>query len=167
MSGTVKAVPEGFHTITPHLTVRDSKRAIEFYKKAFGAKELGVVLAPNGKVMHALLQIGDSKLMLNDEFPEMGGERAPEPGDDTGVTINLYLEKMDPVFESAVSAGAKAKLPPTDMFWGDRYAKLSDPFGHHWALAQHVKDMTEEEMKQAQNEAMAQMAKKGHLQKTA
>jgi PhnB protein len=167
MSSTVKPIPEGFHTITPHLTVRNAKQAIEFYKKAFGAQELGVAHTPDGRIMHALLQIGDSKLMLNDEFPEMGGSRAPAPGSNIGVTINLYLEKVDPVFDSAVSAGATPKMPPTDMFWGDRYAQLSDPFGHNWALAQHIKDMSQEEMKQAQEEAIANMAKKGHLSKTA
>ena len=167
MSGTVKPIPEGFHTITPHITVRNAKQAIEFYKKAFGARVDRVSETPDGKVMHATLQIGDSKLMLNDEFPEYGGASSPAPGENTPFTMNLYLEKVDPVFESAIAAGATAKMPPMDMFWGDRYAQVVDPFGHRWALAQHIKDMSAEELKQAQEEAVAQMTKKGNLAKTA
>lgn len=159
MPGTVKTVPEGFHTITPHLVVRDAKQAIEFYKAAFGAQVLGVHLAPGGKVMHATLQIGDSRLMLNDEFPEWGGSVGPQSPGNTGVTINLYLDNVDSVFQSAVSAGATVKMPPMDMFWGDRYGQVVDPFGHSWALATHIKDMTQEELVAASEAAMAQMSK--------
>jgi PhnB protein len=159
MTDKVKPVPDGFHTITPHLTVRDASRAIEFYKKAFGAEVLGVAPTPGGKVMHALLKVGDSMLMLNDEFPEYGGDAAPKPTGGTGVTLHIYIENVDAAWERAVSAGASVKMPLMDMFWGDRYGTVMDPFGHKWSLATHIRDMSPEEMQQEQEKAFAKMPK--------
>jgi PhnB protein len=162
MTNQVKAVPEGFHTITPHLTVRDANRAIEFYKKAFGAEVLHVMPAPGGKVMHAAIKIGDSIVMLADEFPEYGGASASPAGDSTscsGDVLHIYIENVDAAFERAVSAGATVKMPVMDMFWGDRYGQLLDPFGHRWSLATHTRDMSPEEMKKEQEKAFSQMPK--------
>jgi PhnB protein len=158
MTDKVKAVPDGFHTVTPHLTVRDANRALEFYKKAFGAEVLHVMPAPGGKVMHAAIKIGDSIVMLNDEFPEHGGASAPPPGG-TGDALHIYIENVDTAFERAVSAGASVKMPVMDMFWGDRYGQLVDPFGHRWSLATHTRDMSPEEMKKEQEKAFSQMPK--------
>jgi uncharacterized glyoxalase superfamily protein PhnB len=153
-----KPVPEGFHTITPHLIVRDSKAAIDFYQKAFGAQlQGGIAHMPDGRVMHAMIKIGDSFLMLNDEFPEHGVV-APKAGE-AGVSLHIYLDDVDNVFSRAVSAGAQVKMPLANMFWGDRYGKVVDPFGHQWSLATHVKNMSEDEMKAAMNEAMSAMRK--------
>jgi len=159
MTNQVKPVPDGFHTITAHLTVRDANRAIEFYKKALGAEVLGVAPAPGGKVMHALLKIGDSMLMLNDEFPEYGGDAAPKATGGSGVTLHIYIENVDAAFERAVSAGASVKMPLMDMFWGDRYGTVIDPFGHKWSLATHVRDMSPEEMEREQEKAFSKMPK--------
>jgi uncharacterized glyoxalase superfamily protein PhnB len=119
MTDKVKAVPDGFHTITPHLTVRDAKGAIEFYQKAFGAQVLNVAPGPGGKVMHAALKIGDSILMLNDEFPEFGGQLGPS-ATGSSVALHVYLDDVDTAFQRAVSAGATVKMPLMDQFWGDR-----------------------------------------------
>jgi PhnB protein len=155
---TVKPVPEGFHTITPHLIVRNSKAAIDFYQKAFGAQlQGGIAYTPDGKVMHAMVKIGDSLLMLNDEFPEHG-VFAPKDGE-TGISLHIYVDDVDELFGRATEAGAKVKMPLADMFWGDRYGKVVDPFGHMWTLGTHIKDMTQEEMKAAMDEAMGAMRK--------
>jgi uncharacterized glyoxalase superfamily protein PhnB len=155
---TVKPIPEGFHTITPHLIVRDSKAAIDFYQKAFGAQlQGGIAYTPDGKVMHALLKIGDSLLMLNDEFPEHG-VMAPKAGEG-GVSLHIYVDHVDELFDRATRSGAQVKMPLADMFWGDRYGKVLDPFGHQWTLGTHIKDMTQEEMKAAMDEAMGAMRK--------
>jgi PhnB protein len=159
MTAKVKAIPDGFHTITPHLTVRDAHRALEFYQKAFGAEVFHVAPAPGGKVMHAALKIGDSILMLNDEFPEYGGDPAPSAEGGTGVSLHIYLENVDAAFERAVSAGASVKMPVMDQFWGDRYGQLMDPFGHRWSLATHTRDMSPEEMQKEQEQAFAKMPK--------
>jgi len=156
MPETVQAVPAGFHTLTPHLTVRDADKALEFYKNALGAEILHVARTPDGKVMHASLRIGDSMLMLNDEFPEMGG-LSPLSTGGAGVTIHVYTEDVDAAFNRAVSAGAEVKMPLMDQFWGDRYGMVADPFGHTWSLATHIKDMSQEEMQRGQDEAMAKM----------
>jgi len=143
----VKAVPEGLHSLIPHLIVKGAEEAIAFYKKAYGAQEISRHPGPDGRrLMHASLKIGDSVLFLADEFPEMGSCRAPQGTGGTPVTIHLYLEDVDKVFNQAVAAGAKARMPPTTMFWGDRYSQVTDPFGHVWALATHVEDMSLEEM---------------------
>jgi len=151
MSDKVNAVPPGFHTLTPHLVVRNAAQAIEFYQKAFGAQSLGTMLTPDGKVMHAALKIGDSMLMLNDEFPEMGA-LSPLSTGGTAVTLHLYLEDVDTAFARAVSAGAAVKMPLMDQFWGDRYGIVSDPYGHQWSMATHVRDMSQEDMAKAMKE---------------
>jgi PhnB protein len=146
MTHQIKPIPEGCHTITPHLVVKGASQAIEFYKKAFGAEELGRMPGPDGKtIIHASIQIGDSRLFLVDEIPEMG-LLGPETGRRSPVTIHLYVEDVDSVFEAAVAAGAKQDMPPADMFWGDRYGKVVDPFGHEWSLATHKEDLTPEEI---------------------
>ena len=154
----VKAIPEGYHTLTPYFTVRDAVRAIEFYKQAFGAQERGVMKGPDGKVMHAELKIGDSIVMLADEFPEFGAV-APESGGNTSMGLHIYVDNVDQAFDRAVKAGAKVEMPVSDQFWGDRYGKLRDPFGHKWSIATHVKDMSADEMKRSMDEAMANMQK--------
>jgi PhnB protein len=159
MAGRTKAVPEGFHTITPHLVVREADKAIEFYKKAFGAEVKGVFHTPDGKVMHARLTIGDSNLFLADEFPGAG---SPAKLGGSPVVLNIYVEDVDKLFNQAVAAGAKVTMPLADQFWGDRYGQLVDPFGHHWALGAHKDDVAPEELEKRAKAAMAEMAKKGH-----
>jgi PhnB protein len=166
MPEQVKAVPAGFHTLTPHLTVRDADKALEFYKNALGAEVLNVARMPDGKVLHAGLRIGDSMLMLNEEFPEYGG-LSPLSVGGTGVTIHIYTENVDQAFDRAVSAGAKVAMPLLDQFWGDRYGMVTDPFGHKWSIATHTKDMSPEEMERAQEEAMAKMPPPQAEKKTA
>jgi PhnB protein len=161
---SVKPIPEGYHTLTPFLTVRDAARAIEFYKQAFGAKERGVMKGPDGKVMHAELLIGDSIIMLSDEFPEYGA-LSPQSSGGAGMGLHIYVDGVDAAFERAVKAGAQVEMPVTDQFWGDRYGKLKDPFGHKWSIATHTKDMAGDEMKSAMDEAMANM--KPEMQKSA
>jgi PhnB protein len=155
MAAKVQAIPAGFHTLTPHLTVRNAAEALEFYKKALGAEVLHVAHMPDGKVMHASLRIGDSMLMLNDEFPEYGS-LSPLSHGGSGVTIHIYTEDVDAAYNRAVKAGAQVKMPLQDQFWGDRYGMLADPYGHQWSLATRVKDLSPEEMQRAQ-EAMAKM----------
>lgn len=150
----VKPIPEGFHSLTPHLCVSDTRKAIDFYKQAFGAKELSYSTDPNGKCMHAEIQIGDSRLMLNDEYPEMGG-RGPKLIGGSPVTIHLYVADADAVFNQAVAGGAKAIMPMSDMFWGDRFGHLEDPFGHRWSVATHKEDLTPEQMNARMREQMA------------
>jgi uncharacterized glyoxalase superfamily protein PhnB len=158
MPEQVKAVPPGFHTLTPHLTVRNAEQALEFYKNAFGADVLHVAHMPDGKVMHASLRIGDSMLMLNDEFPDYG-TLSPLSTGGSAVTIHIYTENVDAAFNRAVSAGAQVKMPLADQFWGDRYGVVADPFGHKWSLGAHIKDMSPEEMQREQDRAMAAMKK--------
>jgi PhnB protein len=164
MAADVKAVPQGVHTITPHLSVKGGDKAIEFYKKAFGAEVTGVHHTPDGKVMHAGLKVGDSMLFLADEFPGMHGACAsPQTLNGTSITLNLYFEDVDRRFNQAVSAGATVVMPLQNQFWGDRYGQLKDPFGHVWALAQHVEDVAPDELERRGRAAFAQMAKaKGH-----
>jgi PhnB protein len=145
---TVKAIPEGYHNITPYLTVRDAARAIEFYKQAFGAKEKGVMKGPDGKVMHAELIIGDSIFMLADESPQQG-VLSPQSTGGAGVGLHIYTDNVDSAFDRAVKAGAKTEMPVTDMFWGDRYGKLADPFGHKWSIGTHKRDVSMKEMEEA------------------
>ena len=166
MPEPVKAVPAGFHTLTPHLTVRDADKALEFYKNALDADVLNVARMPDGKVMHAALRIGDSMLMLNEEMPEFGA-LSPLSNGGAGVTIHIYTENVDAAFDRAISAGANVTMPLMDQFWGDRYGMVADPFGHKWSIATHVKDMSPEEMQQAQDEAMANMPPPSAARKTA
>ncbi|MGD1079567.1 MAG: VOC family protein [Candidatus Sulfotelmatobacter sp.] len=162
---SVKPIPEGYHTLTPYLTVRDAARAIEFYKQAFGAQERGVMKAPDGKVMHAELKIGDSIIMLADEFPAYGA-LSPQTSGGAGMGVHIYVEGVDAAFDRAVKAGAEIEMPVMDQFWGDRYGKLKDPFGHKWSIATHTKDLSMDEMKRGMDEAMEKMGKP-ELQKTA
>ena len=147
-----KPVPDGFHTVTPHLTMKNAGEAIEFYRKAFGAEEIARMPGPGGSVMHAEIRIGDSPIMLNDEFPEHGA-RGPKTIGGTPVSIHLYVNDVDALFDRAVKAGAKVTMPIADMFWGDRFGKLEDPFGHQWSLATHKEDVTPEECMQRAKEA--------------
>ncbi len=163
---SVKPVPEGYHTLTPSLTVRDAARALEFYKQAFGAEVRGgVAKGPDGKVMHAELKIGDSIIMLADEYPEFGA-LSPESTGGTGMSLHIYVDGVDAAFDRAVKAGAQVEMPVSDQFWGDRYGKLKDPFGHKWSIATHIKDMSADEMKSSMDEAMQKMGKP-ELRKTA
>jgi uncharacterized glyoxalase superfamily protein PhnB len=147
MAQQVKPIPAGYHTLTPYLRCRGAAQAIEFYKKAFGAKEKARMMTPDGsKVMHAELLIGDSPLMLGDEWPEMKC-LSPLSIGGTGLGVHLYVEDVDAVYARAVEAGATGMMPPANMFWGDRYAKLTDPFGHEWSIGTHVEDVSIEEMK--------------------
>ena len=157
----VKPVPDGFRSVTPHLTVEGAAAAIEFYKKAFGAVELSRMPASDGKrLMHAMIRVGDSVIMLNDAFPEMGG-KGPKALGGTPVTVHLYVPDSDKVFAQAVAAGATVVMPIADMFWGDRYGQVTDPFGHCWSIATKKKDMTPEEMAAAGKAALAAMGKPG------
>jgi PhnB protein len=157
---TVKAIPEGSHTLTPHITVKNADKAIEFYQNALGAETLHVMRMPDGKVMHASLRIGDSILMLNDACPEFG---VTAPDKAVGFVIHAYVDNVDDVFKKAITAGATEFMPVTDQFWGDRYGQVVDPFGFRWSLATHVKDMSPEEVQAAGKAAMEQMK----MQKTA
>ena len=148
MSTTVRPVPEGMHSLTPHLVCADAAGAIDFYVRAFGATELARLPAPNGKLMHALVRIGDSMLMLVDEVPEWGS-LGPKALKGSPVTIHLYVEDVDAVVARAVAAGARLTMPVTDMFWGDRYGQLEDPSGHRWSVATHTRDLTPEQVKEA------------------
>jgi PhnB protein len=155
---SAKPVPDGYHTITPYMTVRDAARAIEFYKQAFGAVEKGTMKGPDGKVMHSELRIGDSIFMLGDEFPEFGS-LSPQSTGGTGMGLHIYTEDVDSAFDRAIKAGGVVEMPVMDMFWGDRYGKLIDPFGHKWSIATHKRDVSMEEMKAAQEEFMSRMPK--------
>ena len=153
-------IPAGHHAITPHLIIKGASEAIEFYKRAFGAEEISRMPFPSAggqvRLGHAALKIGDSILFLSDEFPEQGGLG---PGTSSPVTLHLYVTDVDSAFARAVQAGAKASMPPADMFWGDRYGKLIDPFGHHWSIAEHLEDLTPQQMKERMTAAMAAMGK--------
>jgi PhnB protein len=153
--GKVKAIPEGYHVVTPYLTLRNAAQAIEFYKSAFGAEQTVRMDSPDGKVMHAEIRIGDSVVMLGEESPEMGNH-SPETLGGSTAGLMIYSENVDQAFERAIKAGAKAVMPPTEMFWGDRYARLTDPFGHKWSLGQHIRDVSPEEMAKAQEEWIKQ-----------
>jgi PhnB protein len=157
MPNPVRAIPEGYHTITPGLTMKNTAQAIDFYKAAFGAKEIMRMPGPGGMIMHAEMQIGDSRLMLADEFPGMSC--APTPGVMNASSLFLYFDNVDAIFDRAVAAGAKMDMPLTNQFWGDRYGKITDPFGHQWGLAQHVEDVAPEEMMRRSQEWTAKMAK--------
>jgi PhnB protein len=151
-----KAIPEGYHTLTPHLPVDDAKKAIEFYKRAFGATERGVMPGPNDTIAHAELQIGDSVFMLADPFPQ-SAVRPPKEVGGTTVGLFMYVEDVDEVVQQAIDAGATLTMPVEDQFWGDRYGKVADPFGHEWQIATHVEDVTAEEVQRRGQEAMASM----------
>ncbi len=156
---STKAIPEGYHTATPHLVVRNAAQAIEFYKKAFGAQELMRMPTPDGKVGHAEIKIGDSVIFVADESPEMGMTKSPQTlGGCTG-GVMLYVDDVDTTFQQAVDAGGKSFKPLADMFWGDRFGSLTDPFGHVWSIATHKEDVAPAEMEKRAQNFYAQMAK--------
>lgn len=146
-SQQVRAIPEGMHTVTPHLVCAGAAEAIEFYRKAFNAVELIRIPGPDGKLIHAHIRIGDSSVMLVDEFPEWNSF-GPKALKGTPVTIHLYVENVDAFVKRAVEAGAKIIMPVEDMFWGDRYGQIEDPFGHRWSVATHIRDVGPEELLQ-------------------
>ena len=156
----VKPVPEGYHTINPTLCCRDAARAIDFYKKAFAAEERMRMPGPGGKIMHAELRIGDSIVMLSDEMPDWEWS-SPQKYGGTPVSFYCYVNDVDAAWKRATEAGAKVKMPLTDMFWGDRTGKLEDPFGHTWSLASQKEVLTSEEIAKRQKAWMAEMAKGG------
>jgi uncharacterized glyoxalase superfamily protein PhnB len=144
----VKSMPEGSHSVTPHLICNGAAEAIEFYKKVFDAVEMMRMPGTQGRLMHACVRIGDSNVMLVDEMPEWGA-LSPRSLKGSPVTIHLYVENADATIARAVAAGATIAMPAADMFWGDRYGKIIDPFGHHWSIATHIKDVTPDEMAKA------------------
>ena len=152
----MQAIPAGFHTATPVLTVRDGASVLDFYKRAFGAQEIMRMPGPDGSLMHAEIKIGDSILMVSDEQPNMGC-RAPVSVGGCTSYVYLYVQDVDAVFKKAVEAGAKVIMPPTDMFWGDRFGQVEDPAGQRWGLATHKEDVSPEEMAKRQKEFMASM----------
>ena len=156
MASRIKEIPKGFHTVTPYLTVSDSARAIDFYKRAFGAEELSRLNGPDGKVAHAEIKIGDSIIMLSDEMPGWG--RSPQSLGGTAVDIFLYVADVDRIFNQAIAAGAKVAMPVGDMFWGDRYGRVTDPFGHSWSLATHKEDVPADELRKRAEAAMSKPA---------
>ena len=153
-------IPQGMHSVTPHLVCAGAAKAIEFYKQAFGAEEGARLPGPDGRLMHASVKIGDSQVMLVDEMPEWGA-LGPKSLKGTPVTIHLYVEDVDAFVERAVKAGAKVTMPVADQFWGDRYGKLEDPFGHHWSVATHVRDVSMEEVQSAMRQMAKSMQKEG------
>jgi uncharacterized glyoxalase superfamily protein PhnB len=151
MTAPVKAIPEGMHSVTPHLVCDGAAAAIEFYKKAYNAEEMARMPTPDGRLMHAAVRIGDSVVMLVDAFPEWGS-LDPKALKGSPVTLHLYVPDVDATYAQAIAAGATERMAVTDMFWGDRYGQVTDPFGHIWSLATHIKDLTPEQMQQAMKE---------------
>jgi uncharacterized glyoxalase superfamily protein PhnB len=145
---SVKPVPQDMHRVTPHLVVAGAAKAIEFYKKAFAAVEQARLPGPDGRIMHALVRIHGDAVMLVDEMPEWG-VLGPKALKGSPVTLHLYVEDVDAAVQRAVEAGAKVTMPVADQFWGDRYGKIEDPFGHHWSLATHQREVSMEEAKKA------------------
>lgn len=146
MATHVKPIPEGYHTVTPQMVVRKAAEAIDFYRRAFGAEELHRHLGPDGKsIIHAALQIGDARVMLSDEFPDWG-VKSPQSLGGTPVSLHLYVPDADTAFQRAIKAGATVTMPLSDQFWGDRYGKLQDPYGHQWSISTHIEDVSPAEM---------------------
>jgi len=156
----VKAVPKGFRTVTPALTIAGCAKAIEYYKKAFNAKEIMRMEMPGGGVAHAEIKIGNSIIMMSDEFPQMNA-LSPKTIGGSGSRLVLYVRNCDRVFKRAVKAGATANMEPTDMFWGDRWSQVTDPFGHVWAITTHKEDLTPEQLTERSQKWMAEMAQAG------
>jgi PhnB protein len=153
----VKKIPEGYHSITPYLNIKNCAEAIEFYKKAFGAKEKFRMATPDGKaIVHAEIQIGDSALMLADEMPQMQNKSPTTLGGTSG-GIFLYVDDVNTTFNQAVSEGAKVLVPVKDQFWGDRHGAIEDPFGHRWSISTHLRDPSPEELKKGAEDAFSQM----------
>lgn len=156
MANPAKPIPEGYHTVTPGLTCKNAAQAIEFYKKAFGAQEIMSMPSPDGKITHAEMRIGDSVIFVNDEFPGMCA--APSRSVPSS-SLFLYVANVDSTFDQAVAAGASPAMPVQDMFWGDRYGKVVDPFGHHWGIATHTEDVAPEEIDRRTKAYFASLAK--------
>jgi PhnB protein len=156
MAKKAAAIPKGYHTVTPSLFVAGAAKAIDFYKKALGAEELMRFPGPDGKIMHAEIKVGDSIIMLADEMPDMGG-RSPKSIGGTPVSFFVYGENVDAAWKRAVDAGAREVQPLADQFWGDRTGCLEDPFGHHWWLAQHLEDLTPEQIQKNAEAYFSQM----------
>jgi len=154
MSHPVRPIPEGYSTLTPYLIVKKAAEAIDFYKRAFGATETVRLENPDGSILHAELQIGDSPLMLTDECPEMQA-RSPESLGGSATSLFVYVQDVDAAFRRAIEAGATPSMEPSDQFWGDRYGRLVDPFGHVWSLATHIEDVTPEEIRERARTAFA------------
>jgi uncharacterized glyoxalase superfamily protein PhnB len=151
----VEPIPKGYHSVTPGLAIRNAAQAIEFYKNAFGAKERTRMNGPDGStVMHAELQIGDSRIMVGEEMPQMG-HPSPQALNGTPVNLHIYVKNADKVFDQAVRAGATVQQAVNDAFWGDRYGQVKDPFGHSWGIATHKRDLSPKEMKKAAEEFFA------------
>lgn len=153
-----QVVPQGYHTVTPNIVVNDAAEALEFYKEAFGAEETVRMPGPAGRIMHAEMRIGDSVVMIGEEMPDMG-RNSPKKYGGSPVGFYVYVENVDAAWKRAVAAGAKTTMPLADMFWGDRTGTLEDPFGHSWSLAEHVKDLTPEEIDKGQEAFFAEMQK--------
>ncbi len=156
----IEPIPKGFGTVTPYLSIDGAAEALEFYKKAFGAKELDRETVPGGKIMHARIRIGDSIIMLSDVFPG-ADTQSPNTLGNTTTTMHVYTKNVDKLWQQAVDAGAKVSMPLDNQFWGERYGKLKDPFGHNWSLSQRI-PMTKAEMKEKQEQAMAMMSQGQH-----
>ena len=154
---SVKPIPEGYNTLSVHLAVDDASKAIDYYKQAFGAKERFRMDAPDGKIGHAELEIGDSLLMLSDPFPQ-SSVRPPKEVGGTSASVFMYVDDVDAVVKQAVDAGATVTMEVDDQFWGDRFGTITDPFGHVWSIATHVEDVSPEDMAERAKEAMAAMA---------
>ena len=146
MAGKVKSIPDGYHTVTPYFTVRDAARAVEFYKQAFGATELMRMAEPDGKIRHAEIRIGNSPIMIGDEFPEFSEMRSFQGLGGSPVSVYLYVEDVDAMFNRAVAAGAKVRSPIKDEFYGDRVGAVEDPYGLAWFIATHKEDVAHEEI---------------------
>jgi PhnB protein len=150
---TVKAIPEGYHSVTPYLIVDGAAEAIRFYERAFGATEVLVMpMGDSGRIAHAEIRIGDSHVMLSDEWPDMNFLGPKSRGGATA-SLMIYLEDVDSAWERAISAGCTEERPPEDQFWGDRMGTLVDPFGHRWSLATHIEDVDEDEMRRRMAQA--------------
>jgi uncharacterized glyoxalase superfamily protein PhnB len=150
----MKNPPNGYGSVTAHLNIDGAGKAIDFYKRAFGAEEVGRAPSPDGRLLHAEIKIGDTRVMLSDVFPEYGGKPSRS-------TLHIYCDDADALWKRATDAGASVSMPLADMFWGDRYGTVEDPFGQRWAIATKLKEMTSAEMKKAQDEAMAKMKPPG------
>ena len=157
MPAKVNPIPEGCRTVTPYLVVKDAAAAINFYQQALGAEEVMRMPGPGGGIMHAEIRVGDSMIFMSEECEERG-VKSPLTLGGAGVTMHLYVPDVDAAFQRTVAAGAQIIMPPMDMFWGDRFAKVSDPFGHEWSIATHVEDVPPEEMPKRMEEAMKQFA---------
>src|ERR1041385_1116528 len=160
MPGKATPIRQGFRTVTPYLTVKDAERALDFYKRAFGAQELMRMKGPDGKIGHAEIKIGDSVIMLADEMPGSGC-KSPQSLGGTSSGVFLYVEDVDTAFNQAVSAGAEVEAPVADMFWGDRYGRLKDPFGHSWSVATHKEDVAPAEMSRRMQEETTKRGQRG------